>query len=120
MTVDASGFLNRVLDSIPKPAMGLLGIMVGFTICFVAVMNLGGLQRPFERIIEAQVTRIEQSSASMTEATKRMEALSQDMRAMAVAHEAERALVGARITVLDRRVSALETRVAYRLNAPAK
>jgi hypothetical protein len=120
MAMDTTGFLDRVLESIPKPAMGLLGIMVGFTICFVAVMNLGGLQRPFERVIEAQVKRIEQSSATMAEATARMETLSQDMRSMAVAHEAERALVSARITVLDKRVSALESRVGRRFGDPQK
>jgi hypothetical protein len=67
-----AAFLDRVLDSTPKWAMGFLGIMFGFSLCFIAVMTLGDLKAPFNRVIDAQVTRLEKSVDSLETITNRI------------------------------------------------
>lgn len=50
------GFLSGLLGDIPGFVRGILATMFGTTLCFVAMLQLGGLQVPFTNWLTSQVT----------------------------------------------------------------
>lgn len=49
------GFLVGLLGDVPAFVRGILATMFGTTICFVAMLQLGGLQVPFTNFLTAQL-----------------------------------------------------------------
>jgi septal ring factor EnvC (AmiA/AmiB activator) len=69
------GFIDKVLDAVPKPAMGVLGVMVGFSVCLVFILTIGDLKGPFNRYVDASVTRLEKAVDNLESITRRIEML---------------------------------------------
>lgn len=75
-------FLDKVLDATPKWAMGMLGTLIGFSLCFITVINLADLKVPFNKYVDAQVTRITRAvdslelvTANLSDIAKRVQSL---------------------------------------------
>lgn len=50
------GFLSALLGEIPRFVRVILATMFGTTVCFVSMLQLGGLQAPFTNWITSQIS----------------------------------------------------------------
>ena len=92
--VTKKSFLDRVLDATPKWAMGIMGTVVGASICFIAVMNLADLKAPFNKYVEAEVARITKAVDTLEVVTSKL------------------VMISAQVSSLEARVSELEKHTA--------
>jgi hypothetical protein len=69
---DPSSFLNKVLDATPKWAMGMLGTVFGFTVCFIAIVNLADLKPISLRLANAYADRIERATGTLEDVVSRL------------------------------------------------
>jgi hypothetical protein len=98
------GFLVGLLGDIPGFVRGILATMFGTTICFVAMLQLGGLQVPFTNFLTAQmiapVQRLDESVNKLSHVVERIAAV-----------ERQQASQGSRQDDLSRDIKGVEGRV---------
>ena len=75
------GFFAGLLGDIPAFVRGILATMFGTTLCFVAMLQLGGLQVPFTNYLTAQlqpqVKELNHSVEALKSVVARIEAVEQ-------------------------------------------
>lgn len=68
--VDASGFMNSALGSVPTVARAFIGTILGAAVAIVFVLVIGGMQGPVTRLANAYAARVEQSALSVAQSSK--------------------------------------------------
>jgi hypothetical protein len=93
------GFLDKVLEAIPNWAMGFLGILLGFSMCFIAVVNLADLKAPFNKYVDAEVARITKAVDSLEAVTFKLDTVVQRVNSLE-----------ARVTALEKHKAEIDAR----------
>lgn len=103
-TQAGQSFLERALDKTPSLVVALIGSLLGVSICFIAILQLGGLAVPVNNYLTAQlspqVRSLETSISELRGIINRIEVL-----------EAAKAAAEARLHGLDVAKTATETRL---------
>jgi len=64
-----SSFISKALDHTPSFVVGFVGAFLGIAIAIVTVLKLGGLDVPFNRIVNAYAASIEASLTKIEKST---------------------------------------------------
>jgi len=73
--VDAQGFLASLLTRTPAFVVGFLSSILGTVVVVIAILKLGGMDVPFNRVANAHAASMEASVAKLDKSTERLEEL---------------------------------------------
>jgi septal ring factor EnvC (AmiA/AmiB activator) len=105
LAIEKQSFIDKVLDATPKPALGVLGVMVGFSVCTVFILTIGDLKAPFNRYVDASVTRLEKAVDNLESITRRIE----ELESLSVQQRVQNTEFAARLKNHEVRIDRLES-----------
>lgn len=109
------GFLTSLLSDVPGFVRGILATMFGTTICFVAMLQLGGLQVPFTNWMTSQMsTATRPALAELEQSVAKLNAIAIRIEALEVARSSQQTEISTIKGVnddQDRRITRIERRL---------
>lgn len=109
------GFLAGLLGDIPDFVRGILATMFGTTICFVAMLQLGGLQVPFTNWLTSQMnTAAKPALAELEQSVAKLNAIAMRIEALELARSSQQTEISTIKGVnddQDRRITRIERRL---------